>query len=224
MISEELLRRAAARSCEHYAAGLAQDYDPAEAHAFSPEFEQRMARLCRRAEHPALYTGLRRVAAILLAALVTGTAWLSVDIRARNWLFGWLREIRQNEISYRADGIEGASEKEDFRPAWIPDGYVLSWESDTDAWISIGYKNEMGNQLRFACVFEPGTAITMMDTEGCTILPCFVAGHEGELVLSNDTSKGSNLVWADHEGRFFCVAGFLTEEELLKVASSIYEK
>jgi len=147
MITEAMLRTAAARSCGRYTAALEQDYDPAEGHVFSPAFEQRMARINYRADHPMLYDGLRRVAAIILAALIAGTAWLGVDIRARNWLFGWLREIRQNAISYRADGIEGASKKEDFRPAWIPDGYVLSWESDTDAWISIGYENEMGKQL-----------------------------------------------------------------------------
>ena len=40
MITEEMLRKAAARSCEIYVAYLEKGYDPQNKHEFSPEFEK----------------------------------------------------------------------------------------------------------------------------------------------------------------------------------------
>ena len=42
MITEEMLRKAAARSCEIYVAHLEEGYDPQNQHEFSPEFEKRI--------------------------------------------------------------------------------------------------------------------------------------------------------------------------------------
>ena len=42
MITEEMLRKAAARSCEIHVAHLEKDYDPQNQHEFSPEFEKRI--------------------------------------------------------------------------------------------------------------------------------------------------------------------------------------
>ena len=40
MIPEEMLRKAAARSCEIYVSYLEKGYDPQNKHKFSPEFEK----------------------------------------------------------------------------------------------------------------------------------------------------------------------------------------
>lgn len=40
MIPEEMLRKAAARSCEIYVSYLEKGYDPQNKHEFSPEFEK----------------------------------------------------------------------------------------------------------------------------------------------------------------------------------------
>ena len=40
MITEEMLRKAAARSCEIYVAYLEKGYNPQNKHEFSPEFEK----------------------------------------------------------------------------------------------------------------------------------------------------------------------------------------
>lgn len=42
MITEEILCKAAARSCEIYVAHLEKGYDPQNQHEFSPEFEKRI--------------------------------------------------------------------------------------------------------------------------------------------------------------------------------------
>ena len=43
MISEEMLRKVATRSCEIYVANFEKDYDHRNQHEFSPEFENCMA-------------------------------------------------------------------------------------------------------------------------------------------------------------------------------------
>lgn len=45
MITEEMLRKAAARSCEIYVAYLEKGYDPQNKHKFSPEFEKNIQAL-----------------------------------------------------------------------------------------------------------------------------------------------------------------------------------
>lgn len=225
MISEELLRRAAARSCACYAAVLVQGFDPAEAHAFSPAFEQRMVRLCRRAEHPALYTGLQRAAAILLAALIAGTAWLAVDVNARERFAGWLREVRGISIHFETpENVDVVLDPGDCRPRWLPEGYAVVMERDTGSRISIIYKNQTGDQIHFRCVYRIGTSTMMIDTTGCTAYDDIVAGFDATLVLGNDSSVSSGVVWTDDDGRLFEIAGFPSREDLLKVAESIYEK
>ena len=68
MIPNEMLREAAARTCERYVSGLLSDYDPEIRYAFSSGFEKKIKRLKRRADHPAFYRTMRRVEGILLAA------------------------------------------------------------------------------------------------------------------------------------------------------------
>lgn len=83
MITEEMLCAAAARSCELYTADLESGYNADVLHEFSPAFEKKIRKLKRRADHPAFYRTMNRVASILLAILIAIGAWISVDAEAR---------------------------------------------------------------------------------------------------------------------------------------------
>lgn len=82
MITEEMLCAAAARSCELYTADLESGYNADVLHEFSPAFEKKIRKLKRRADHPAFYRTMNRVASILLAILIAIGAWISVDTEA----------------------------------------------------------------------------------------------------------------------------------------------
>lgn len=101
MIAEDVLRTAAARSSEVYVRYLEQDFDREHRHKFSPQFEKRIKRMCRQANHPFLYKSLQRVASIFLAILLGGTIWLTVDVEARAEFFGWVKSVYENYIVYR---------------------------------------------------------------------------------------------------------------------------
>ena len=93
MITEEMLCAAAARSCELYTADLESGYNADVLHEFSPAFEKKIRKLKRRADHPAFYRTMNRVASILLAILIAIGAWISVDTEARAAIVGWVKEI-----------------------------------------------------------------------------------------------------------------------------------
>ena len=59
MITDEMLRKAATRSCEIYVARLEKGYDPQNQHEFSPEFEKRIQDL-KDGKMPGRWNALRR--------------------------------------------------------------------------------------------------------------------------------------------------------------------
>ena len=88
---EEVLARSAEISNGVYVDAMLSMYDGSK-HAFSAGFEEKLARLKRRAEHPYVRRALRSVASIVLAILVTSAVWLTVDTQARAAFIGWIKE------------------------------------------------------------------------------------------------------------------------------------
>ena len=127
MITDEMLREAARESLEDYVNSLERDYDPAHPHQFSKEFEKKIERLKRRANHPVFYKTMQRVASVVLAILIGGGAWLTVDVEARAAFFGWVKEVYETFFVYRFSGDADMSTKtSNYEPNWIPDGYTKS--------------------------------------------------------------------------------------------------
>ena len=62
MITEEMLRAAAAGAWERYYARLTAEYAPGRPFPVSEGFEKKIRRLKRRADHPVLYRTVRRIA------------------------------------------------------------------------------------------------------------------------------------------------------------------
>ena len=73
---------------------------PEEEHRFSRDFEQKMARLLRRAAHPALTCALRSAACIVLGLLLAGTLVLTFHAEARAKTLGWLREQYEDVVRF----------------------------------------------------------------------------------------------------------------------------
>lgn len=93
MITEEMLCAAAARSCEIYVSYLERGYTPENQHEFSLQFEKKIKKLKRKADHPVFYHATKRIASIVLAILITGGVWIAVDAEARATFVGWVKEV-----------------------------------------------------------------------------------------------------------------------------------
>ena len=225
MITEEMMRNAAVRSCEIYTAYLERGYDGKQGHVFSQGFEKKIRRLQHRAEHPALYRNARRAAAILLAALIGAGTLITVNPKVRAAFVGWMKELYEDFFVYRFDeNVSLPAEPGVFEPSWVPEGYVKHRESDSGSRISIVYKNEQGESLRFNYIYEAGAANMFVDAQGATVKRTTVFKFDADMIVFEDSAIANSILWVDQKNRAFQITGFLTEGDLLRVANSIYEK
>lgn len=91
---------------------------------FSPEFEKKMCKLVRRADHPIRHRVAKAAACFLLTALIGGGSILALVPEARAAFVGWIRDVYETWFVYQYEGERrGASEDTVFLPTWVPEGY-----------------------------------------------------------------------------------------------------
>lgn len=225
MITDEMLRAAAARSCEIYVAHLEKGFDPEKKHEFSPEFLRKIERLKRRAKHPVFYKTTRRVASIALAILITGGAWITVDAEARAAFVGWVKEVYEEFFVYRFnDETDIQNEPYEYDFTWLPSGYEKVYETDTGSQITKLYKNEAGQMLQFNCVYDLNETDIYVIAPEATVDDAVVNGHAADFIISGDEGAANVLMWTDSNNCAFHISAYLEKEDLVKLAESIYVK
>lgn len=221
MIPEELLRRAAARSCAEYVEELTADFDPEYQHEFSPEFERKIKKLIRKTKHPVFYRTMQRVASFVLAVVLAGAAWLTVDVEARAAFIGWVKEVYETYFVYSYEGPDMDAEPAQYQLTWVPEGYQEVFSDLADGEGTALYSNEEGQYLQFAYVSDPNNSNLFIVTEGATCYEVSVNGYSADYWVSADPEVSNCVTWEDHSKRVFYVSGFLDKEELIKVAESV---
>ena len=222
MISDSMLRSAAKKSCEIYVSRLEAGYDPKAQHKFSPEFEKKIKKLKRKANHPIVYRSLQRIASIILVCLFACSAWLTVDAEARSAFFGWVKEIYETYFVYRFEGNADYSESSvAYRPTWLPEGYTEFYIENTESTAVVSYQNEEGLLLTFQYTHNPNETDWFIDAEHAVIKETTVNGCPAEILLADNITTASVIVWTDEQDSAFYVSAFLGESELIKVAENI---
>lgn len=222
MIPNEILREAAARTYERYVSDLLSDYDPEYRCEFSLNFEKKIKKLKRRAEHPVFYRSMRRIAIFILALLAAGMIWISVDPDARAAFVGWISEITGSYYKYHHEGkTTDAINSADYRPSWIPDGYseesVRSFNDKT----TVRYKNNEGILLRFSYVNTQRESNWQFDISRGHTQSCHVGEYMATLFISNTDDVASSVMWIDSYDTALSVTGFVSETDLIKIAESV---
>lgn len=221
MITEEMLRRAAARSCAEHVEELTADFDPEYQHEFSPEFERKIKKLIRKTRHPIFYRTMQRVASFVLAVVLAGAAWLTVDVEARAAFIGWVKEVYATYFVYRYEGPDMDAEPAQYHLTWVPEGYQEVFSDLADGEGNEAYVDENGRYLQFAYVSDPNNSNLFIVTEGATCYEVSVNGYAADYWVSADPEVSNCVTWEDHSKRVFYVSGFLDKEELIKVAENI---
>ena len=225
MVTDEMIRRAAIQSSMAWTEALEQDYKQDVQYEPSAKFKKRIRKLSRKVNQPYLYGTLQRVASIVLAILMTGSAWLTFDAQARDVFFGWVKEVYEEFFVYRLEGdmlLEGDSST--YTLGWIPDGYTEAHSIRIDGTTTVLWINENGQFLEFSYTspgyeidwFLDGTNVEQHEIEIGVVL--------GEFFLSTDSQTASALVWIQEDNTAFYLSGFFDEAELLELANSIVEK
>ena len=145
MITDERLRAAAEKSSNLYLRYMEEGYDAIRPHEFSEPFERKIRKLKKRADHPYFYKMMHKVAVIILAVLIGGSAWLAVDTEARASFFGWVKEVYEELFIYHfEDGRTSNEGKNNYYLTWIPEGYTQILEDSVGNTSSVIYMNDEG--------------------------------------------------------------------------------
>lgn len=222
MITEEMLRVAAARSSEIYVNDLESGYDPNVQHEFSAEFEKKIRKLKRRADHPMFYRTVQRVASFALVLLISGSIVITVDAEARAAFTGWVKEVYETYFVYRFEGSSDVNkELVDYRPTLMPDGYTESYSDTTEDTIIVVYTNEKGEMLKFSYSHNPDSTTWFVGTDPLTVQMVTINGVSGEAITASEIGSANAIMWITAENTAFNISGFLSIEDLVAMAEGV---
>lgn len=223
MTQQEMLRQAAAQADQAIRRSLPapEDCRP----QFSPDFEKKMNRLLRRVQHPIFYRLPQYAACLVLAVLVAGGGWLTVDAGARSYFMTWVRQRYDAFVEYRFVGEKPEGQLPQYCLTELPTGYTEAERIDMDNLFAVIYRDEQGNQ------------IVLSYTWGSDASSLFVVGEIGEekrvplegtvadLYLPKDPKEASVLVWiSEQDGIAFSLSAVLPEEELLRLCQGMQKE
>ena len=225
MISEERLRQAAGAAVLALADSLP---EPEECqHEFSPGFEQKMRKVLRRGNHPTVYRRLRRAACFLLAILLSGSVWLTVDTEAREVVFGWISERVEGAYHYFFHG-DGTSQKQVvvYALSKIPEGYRKEDVFEADNYTETTYvETGTGRRLSLGWLHpstETATPELFFLTGGMEQEQAQVNGRAAEFYRDDTGNMANAIVWRDEErDTLLYISGYFDKKFLIGLAQNV---
>ena len=225
MITDERLRAAAEKSSDLYLRYMEEGYDAIPPHEFSAAFERKIRKLKKRADHPYFYKMMHKVAVIILAVLIGGSAWLAVDTEARASFFGWVKEVYEEMFIYHfEDGRTSNEGKNNYYLTWIPEGYTQISEDSVGNTSSVIYMNDEGEILKFYYASPPDETFWQIESTNTAVEKVTVAGCTADILISDDAAIGNTIVWMTADNAGFFISGFFTAEDLIRLAESVCGK
>lgn len=222
MLTDEMLRQAAGESCSAFVQTLERDYCEARQYTPSPKFEKQIKKLMRKANHPYLYQVAQRVAAVALVVLLAGSAWLTVDVQARETFFGWVKEWYGTYFVYRFEASANSDTSSvEYQLTIIPEGYTEFYSDFTEGTASVVYANEDGNLLKFSYSYNPDKIDWFVEVATMTQTQVTVGSTVADLFVASDEAIGNALMWISDDNTAFFISGFLDETELIQIAENI---
>jgi len=223
MINDEMLKQAAAELATAMNESLP---DPEECvHQFSPEFEKKIKKLTRRANHPIIYRSFRSVASVLLVIIIGFCFVSAASAEARATVFGWVKEQYQSLYEYFFEGEIGGSETATYYPGWLPEDceFVTSYEtSGGEVYI---YSTAQESLVQFSYISDPNSEKMYMDGVEADKKTVWINECPGEIYISQNEGETNNIVWTNESQTvLFSISGDYNEEILIKMAENIVKK
>lgn len=223
MISESMLCEAALQSGEVYVQFFESTCDAEEPHVFSAQFDQKIEKLHRKANFTALRTFVRYTAAILLVMLISGSAWLIFDVKARAEFVGWIKWLYNSSyFAYKYETAEPPSKSAvRYELPSIPDGYTLFFEKEDNGMVAKVYKDSKGRFLKFMYAHNADEQFWLFDMTYSELTPTKVNGIDADFLLSHDENTANSILWVLPDNTAFFLSAFLDEEDLIRLAESV---
>ena len=160
MITDDALRAAAKEAALVLADAMEAGSRQWPPYVPSKSFTRKMSHLRRRERHPVFHRTMQRAAAVLLALLLTGIGWLTVDAEARAATIAWFRSISQNSIVYRFLNPAPQTALPDYVPAWLPAGFEEQEHHKDDLQSSWYYVSDSDFIVIEVPVYHSGAALS----------------------------------------------------------------
>ena len=193
-------------------------------HAFSPEFVARMEPLIQQGRSASKKRRLwPRVAAVLAAVLLSLGTWLTVDVEAREVLFGWVKEAYEWCVNYRFFSKEPATAIAPYEPSWIPEGFSLTYTSDQELGGVLVYSNKKtGQTLVFGYDKMSDSVVIGFGGDLSQHETLTVQGLHADFYHAAGDSTANNLIWFDESaGVVFTITGDVEKDVILHMAESV---
>ena len=192
-----------------------------ETHNFSPKFEEKMQKLCKKVRRKPTFTALKRVAIIaLISALLAGSLALThPTVRAA--VVNWAKEIIEN-VYFFAPKDTTDHTKWEYDLSWLPSGYKLSSQSRTPNGCSFVYKCAFKSDITFTYMFTYNNGAEFIFTEPALVNNIAVSNLSAKIYTFADPGKPKAIVWYNEAKSInFLITADADEETLIKLAESI---
>lgn len=217
MISEEQLKAAAQEAGEALLDSLPQRDQCVR--RFSPRFERRMEGLLQKHRRPA---ALGRVAGFLLALLLGGTIWLSVDAEAQGVAAGWFRQTVESAFVYRfAGSAEDVDRDVKYAPTWLPEDWMEIGKLENDGGVITIYEDSKGRICRFSYYYTGVASAPTIITKG-KLTKVTVGDYQADFYNAEGLDESSTLVWSNAEHDvLFVISAYFEQEYFVEIAENV---
>ena len=223
MITTEMMAQAAAELADAIYESLP---EPSEyKHQFSLRFEKKMKCLICKTNHPIFYRTLRSVASIVLVIIIGLGSTLAVSAKAREVIFGWVREQYETFYEYFYEGEIDTEQSSKYNPGWLPDGYECNSSYELPNGESYVYTDKQNTILQFTYTSSTEGTSLFLDTVEYKQLDVTVNNMIATIYIALSNDETNAIVWSDaKQGTLFYISGPLSEEALIKMAESVEKK
>lgn len=200
----------------------------------SPKFQKAMHSLladpngwAKRRQRPLWKRAVRTAAALLLACILSLGVLMMVSPKVYAAVVNWITVRYENAMSYHFGGEPKETQMRKYEITYFPPGYSARGETvqtpdDFTDVTSTVYHNGAGQTLLFEYFPMESSTALMCYTGNMTVTDIVVNGQPGHLYISQKESESSAVIWMNEQDNMcFCVDGFLSGDELLRVAESI---
>ena len=191
----------------------------------SDSFKQRMQKLLRRQKKGFFVmfgTAGRRIASIAVAVLVAATV-TTVSVEAlREPVFQFFAEVYEKftQVLFVDDEPKTSTvELKKRMPTYVPAGYVVENEIETDSAVAIKYTNNKGEKLRYSQHFKKDGEV-QANTENVLCTDVLIGNRQG---ITYKNKEINTLAFSDSQYTY-TLSGNISIDELQKMAESLIFK
>lgn len=227
LIRAGLLRRAAWEAAEFRARPIPAPVLSTAYQRWERRFLADPFRRARQAARPRWQRFARASAAVLLAFSLSFGALMAVSPTVRAWVQRVVVEWFDEFAAFRFVGGDSqpGGELGAWYPTWLPEGYELVDEFNPFGnSVDLEYQNEIGNSI-YISYMTPDAGALHINSEHHSVSIVSIHGENGYLLTATNQDFYSSLTWIDTTYNIgFCIGGALTDNELIHIAESMFQK